>query len=182
MNKPALFLDRDGVINLEKNYVYKIDDFEFVYGIFKLCRIYQDRGFKIVVVTNQAGIARGLYSENDFLKLCEWMTSRFEDHGVVIEKVYYCSHHPEFTGECNCRKPSPGMILQASEDIGINLSKSVLIGDKVTDLEAGLAAGLPSLYWLTKNPFELPEGLSSKISVIGSLIDLVNDENEFVEL
>lgn len=144
MNK-ALFLDRDGVINAEKNYVYKISDFEFVDGIFDLCQKYQAAGYLIIVITNQAGIARGYYTETDFSILTDWMISEFKDRGIVISKVYYCPHHPDFTGNCDCRKPNPGMILQAQKDFNLNLQKSVLIGDKDSDLEAGRRAGVLKL-------------------------------------
>ncbi|HOF20748.1 MAG TPA: HAD-IIIA family hydrolase, partial [Bacteroidales bacterium] len=93
MNK-ALFLDRDGVINVDRGYVFRIDDFEFIPGIFELCRKYQSEGYLIIVVTNQAGIARELYSEEDFEGLTDWMTDRFRDRGIEIAKFYHCPHHP----------------------------------------------------------------------------------------
>ena len=145
MNK-ALFLDRDGVINVEKDYLYKIQDFEFIDGIFDLCKYYQQLGFIIVVVTNQSGIARGFYSEDDFERLTSWMKDEFLKHNISISKVYHCSHHPKISGECNCRKPNPGMLLDASRELNIDLSKSIIIGDKERDIEAGLAAGLRSAY------------------------------------
>ncbi|MCK9492353.1 MAG: D-glycero-beta-D-manno-heptose 1,7-bisphosphate 7-phosphatase [Sulfurimonas sp.] len=145
MNK-ALFLDRDGVINVEKEYLYKIDDFEFIDGIFDLCRYYQDLGFIIVVVTNQSGIARGYYSEDDFETLTSWMKGEFLKQDILISKVYYCPHYPKISGKCSCRKPSPGMILDASRDLNINLSESIIVGDKERDIEAGIAAGLKCGY------------------------------------
>lgn len=141
MNK-ALFLDRDGVINIEKNYVYRIEDFEFIEGIFKLCHRYIDEGFLIFVITNQAGIAKGYYSVDDFLKLTDWMIAEFQKQGIEIKKVYYCPHHPDLNAQCECRKPNPGMILQAANEFDLNLSQCVLIGDKESDLQAGLNAGL----------------------------------------
>lgn len=146
MNKPkkqkALFLDRDGCINIEKNYLYKIEDFEFQPGIFNLIQHYQKKGFLIFVITNQSGIARGLYSEADFHVLNNWMIDTFELEGIKITKVYYCPHHPDITGECNCRKPLPGMINQAIEQFNISAVKSVLIGDKKRDILAGENAGI----------------------------------------
>ena len=141
----AIFLDRDGVINIEKNYVFRISDFEFIEGIFDLCRKYQKEGYLIVVITNQAGIARGYYTEADFWELTNWMLSEFAKQGITISKVYFCPHHPDFTGECDCRKPNPGMILQAAKEFGIDLSTSVLIGDKDSDLQAGKNAGIGTL-------------------------------------
>lgn len=142
MNK-ALFLDRDGVINVDKGHVFLKEQFEFNEGIFDLCRKYQEQGYLIIIITNQAGIAKGYYSEADFLKLTDWMISEFSGHGIVISKVYYCPHHPEITGPCTCRKPEPGMILQAAVDFDLNISECILVGDKDSDLDAGRRAGIP---------------------------------------
>ncbi len=145
MNK-ALFLDRDGVINVEKDYLYKIEDFEFIDGIFELCRHYKELGYLIFVVTNQSGISRGYYSEEDFNKLSSWMSKEFLKHSIKIEKVYHCPHHPNISGECSCRKPKPGMLLQATNEFDIDLEESLIIGDKERDIEAGLNAGLKKTY------------------------------------
>ena len=162
MNK-ALFLDRDGVINVEKNYLYKIEDFEFIDGIFDLCKYYEKLGFIIVVVTNQSGIARGFYTEDDFEILTSWMIDEFLKKDVVISKVYHCPHHTKISGECSCRKPNPGMLLQASKDLDINLSESIIVGDKERDIEAGIAAGLNST-------FLFDESNSVKISKANKII------------
>ncbi|MBN1987180.1 MAG: HAD family hydrolase [Prolixibacteraceae bacterium] len=140
--RKALFLDRDGTINIEKNYVYKIEDFEFQPGIFELISDYQKKGFLIFVVTNQSGIARGLYTEKNYQSLTRWMISRFMQEGIIIAKVYHCPHHPEITGECFCRKPNPGMILKAIDEYKIDRVNSVLIGDKKSDILAGKKAGI----------------------------------------
>ena len=145
MNK-ALFLDRDGVINVEKDYLYKIEDFEFIEGLFELCRHYKELGYFIFVVTNQSGISRGYYSEEDFNKLSLWMSKEFLKHNIKIEKIYHCPHHPDISGECSCRKPNPGMLLEAAKEFNINLSGSIIIGDKERDIEAGLNAGLRESY------------------------------------
>ena len=144
--KKALFLDRDGVINLEKDYLYKIEDFEFINGVFELCRHYQELGYLIFVVTNQSGIARAYYSEEDFNLLSVWMLSEFLKRNIKIEKVYHCPHHPDISGECSCRKPNAGMLLNAADEFGIDLNESLLIGDKERDIEAGLNAGLKETY------------------------------------
>ncbi|WP_297091680.1 HAD family hydrolase [uncultured Draconibacterium sp.] len=138
----ALFLDRDGTINIEKNYVYKIEDFEFIPGIFELLKRYQDKGFLLFIVTNQSGIARKYYTETDFKHLTEWMLQQLEKQGIHITKVYHCPHHPSITGECNCRKPNPGMLNLAIEQFNISPVKSVLIGDKKRDILAGQRAGI----------------------------------------
>ncbi len=146
MPKAALFLDRDGVINVEKNYLYRREDFEFIDGIFDLCRYFQNKGYSIVVVTNQSGICRGYYSEEDFAKLTKWMEGEFAKEGIHIAKTYHCPHHPDFTGSCSCRKPKPGMFLQAKQELGIDMENSVVVGDKQSDLEAAKRAGVKRDY------------------------------------
>ena len=160
--KSALFLDRDGVINKEKNYLYKKDDFEFIDGIFDLCHYYQKRGYLIFVVTNQSGIARNYYSENDFLTLTEWMVQEFKKNNVDIAKVYYCPHHPEISGSCSCRKPNPGMIFDAARVFNIDLNSSVLVGDKECDIEAGLNAGIGQTYLFSPD-FSVKKSQATKI-------------------
>jgi D-glycero-D-manno-heptose 1,7-bisphosphate phosphatase len=142
MNK-ALFIDRDGVINVDKGHVFLIEDFEFSVGVFDLCRKYFNTGYFIIVVTNQAGIAKGLYTEEAFINLTDWMIGQFKDNGIPITKVYYCPHHPEISGPCMCRKPEPGMLLQAVKEFDLEISECILIGDKESDMEAGRRAGIP---------------------------------------
>lgn len=143
----ALFLDRDGIINIDHGYVHKQDAFEFVDGIFELCQKAIAKGLKIFVITNQAGIARGYYDIQTFEKLSHWMVSKFEQHNVKIEKVYFCPHHPtkgvnEFVKSCQCRKPAPGMILQAQQEFSLDLNESFFIGDKMSDMQAANNAGI----------------------------------------
>jgi D-glycero-D-manno-heptose 1,7-bisphosphate phosphatase len=142
MNK-ALFLDRDGVINVDKVHVYLKEDFEFSEGIFNLVRKYADTGYLIIVITNQSGIAKGVYSEKEYFDLTEWMIGQFRKEAITISKVYHCPHHPDITGPCNCRKPEPGMILNAIRDFDLDISQCVLIGDNESDLKAGRNAGIP---------------------------------------
>jgi D-glycero-D-manno-heptose 1,7-bisphosphate phosphatase len=144
--KKALFLDRDGVINVEKDYLYRVEDFEFIDGIFDLVTYYQNLDYKIFVVTNQSGIVRDYYSENDFNNLTKWMMSEFSKHNIKIEHVYFCPHHPDISGACTCRKPEPGMILKAAKTYNIDLEHSIMIGDKEKDIEAGLNAGMKETY------------------------------------
>ena len=145
--RPALLLDRDGVINIEKDYVYQISDFEFVDGIFDLCQQASDSGMAIVVVTNQAGIGRGYYTESQFWALSDWMCDRFSEQGITIDALYFCPYHPKHgVGAYRCesydRKPNPGMILRAQADLALDLEHSILVGDKVSDISAARAAGV----------------------------------------
>jgi D-glycero-D-manno-heptose 1,7-bisphosphate phosphatase len=147
MGRPALFLDRDGVINVDHAYVYRKEDFEFIDGIFDLCRHAKALGYLIIVVTNQAGIGRGYYTEDDFAVLTHWMCDIFDQKKASIDKVYFCPTHPESTVnryriQSDFRKPAPGMILLAAKELGINLQDSILVGDKLSDLEAGVTAGV----------------------------------------
>ena len=143
----ALFLDRDGVINVERDYVYRIADFEFLPGIFDLCQSAQEAGLVPIVVTNQAGIGRGYYTEDDFQRITAWMLDQFRLRGIRIGRVYHCPFHPtagigEYRRESFDRKPNPGMILRARDDFALDLANSVLLGDKDSDLQAGRAAGV----------------------------------------
>jgi len=158
----ALFLDRDGVINVEKDYLYKIEDFEFIDGIFELCRHYTELGYLIIVVTNQSGIAREYYNIDDFNRLTLWMQNEFLKRDIRLQKVYFCPHHPDISGECSCRKPKPGMLLSAQKEFDIDMKNSILIGDKERDIEAGLNAGLSQTYLFD----EADEILDSKATEI----------------
>ncbi|MFT6978203.1 MAG: D-glycero-D-manno-heptose 1,7-bisphosphate phosphatase [Shewanella psychromarinicola] len=146
MNK-AVFLDRDGVINKDNGYVHIVDDFEYIDGVFEACLALKQMGYLLVVVTNQSGIARGMYSEDDFHHLTEWMDWNFADKGVELDGIYYCPHHPEkglgeYKQDCDCRKPKPGMLIDAAQFLKIDLSQSVMVGDKADDIRAARAAGL----------------------------------------
>ena len=136
----ALFLDRDGVINEDAGYVYRREDFVFKEGIFEALREFARAGYALVVVTNQSGIGRGYYTLEQFDELCEFMLSEFEKEGVKIEKIYFCPHAPEAL--CGCRKPKPGMLLEAANELNIDLACSIMIGDKDSDVQAGQSAGV----------------------------------------
>lgn len=153
MSRPALFLDRDGVINVDHGYVHKPEDVEFVNGIFELVAAAKKAGYLVVVVTNQAGIGRGYYRENDFHALMDWMKERFIERGGQLDAVYFSPYHPEhgigeYLRESDCRKPAPGMLLQAARDFGIDLAGSIIVGDKPSDMRAGRAAGVGTLLQL----------------------------------
>ena len=143
MKKKALFLDRDGIINMDHGYVYKIEDFEFMDGIFDLVKLFTDADYIIFVVTNQSGIGRGYYTENDFSTLTRWMIEGFDKKSIKIEEVYHCPHTPE--DKCHCRKPQTGMIEQALEDYTVDLSNSWMIGDKQSDIDLAKNAQIGSI-------------------------------------
>jgi D-glycero-D-manno-heptose 1,7-bisphosphate phosphatase len=158
---PASFLDRDGVINVDHDYVHKTENFEFVDGVFDLCRAAKRLGYLIVVITNQAGIGRGFYSEQEFLKLSDWMCEIFKSQGIVIDKVYFCPFHREhgvgnYKTDSPCRKPAPRMIHLAEQELDIDLAKSVLVGDKETDIQAGITAGVGRTLLYYPSEFEKP--------------------------
>jgi len=133
----ALFLDRDGTINVDRAYVYRREDFAFIDGVFDFCRMAQGKGYLIIVVTNQSGIARGYYTESDYKSLTDWMVGEFAKHGVTVSDVFHC---PELSGPD--RKPEPGLFLKARDKYGIDMAASVSIGDKPRDVEAGERAGV----------------------------------------
>lgn len=166
--RKALFLDRDGVVNVEKNYLHKIDDFELVEGIVDVCRRYQEQGHLIIIVTNQSGISRGYYTEDDFSRLSGWMVEHFKELGVTITRIYHCPHHESIDGICECRKPEPGMFLQAQSDYRIDMAASVMIGDNERDIEAAQRAGVGENILLSS------EAVTSNADrIIGSLRELL---------
>lgn len=145
--RPAAFLDRDGVLNVDHGYVSRAADFQWLPGVIPALRRLQQAGFVLVVVTNQSGIARGYYSQQDFDLLSAHMLAELAAHGVAAPAVYACPHHPQallaaYRQDCNCRKPRPGLLLQAVADLHINLAASCLFGDKPSDIAAGRAAGV----------------------------------------
>ena len=136
----VIFLDRDGVINQDVGYLHKIEDFKFIDGIFKSSKYFQSLGYRLIVVTNQSGIDRGYYQEADFHLLTKWMIAQFGHKEIDILDLFFCPHGPEST--CKCRKPQPGMLLQARDRYGIDMASSWMIGDQESDVEAALAAGM----------------------------------------
>lgn len=159
--RAAAFIDRDGVVNLDRGYVFRAADFEFVPGTLDAARELRELGFALVVVTNQSGIARGYYSVEQFAELTDWMREQFAANGAPLDGVYYCPHHPS-AGEapyrqvCRCRKPEPGLLLDAARDLDLDLGRSVMFGDKVSDLQAALSAGIPHRVLLGTDGREMP--------------------------
>ena len=148
----ALFLDRDGVINHEVGYLHAADEVRWVEGIFELCRVAVGLGYRLVVVTNQAGIARGMYTEAQYEALMEWMLAEFVKERAALDAVYFCPFHPEGVGkykrEHEDRKPGTGMLRRAAKELGVELGASVMVGDRCTDVAAANAAGLRRAFLL----------------------------------
>lgn len=147
MSDPALFLDRDGVVNQEIGWLIRREDVVWVPGIFALCRTAKQLGYRLVIVTNQAGIARGFYTEEQYHALMDWMRREFRQEGIYLDGVYHCPYHPvhgigEWKREHEDRKPGAGMLLRAAADLHLDLSRSVMVGDRCTDIGAANAAGL----------------------------------------
>ena len=140
MTIKTIFLDRDGVINKETGYLHKIEDFKFINGVFEACQHYEQLGYKIVIVTNQTGISRGHYSEDDFRNITDWMITQFNKNNIQILDTFHCPHIPG--SGCNCRKPKPGMLLEAKKKYNINMLESWMIGDSERDIEAANLAGV----------------------------------------
>jgi D-glycero-D-manno-heptose 1,7-bisphosphate phosphatase len=153
----ALFLDRDGVVNRDTGYVHRVEDFVFVPPIFDLARRARGAGYRLVVITNQAGIARGLYTEADYRALTAWMEARFAAEGAPLDAVYHCPYHPtaglgRYRRDHAWRKPKPGMILEAERRLKLDLPGSILIGDRETDIEAARGAGVGTAVLLAEKP------------------------------
>ncbi len=150
----AFFLDRDGVINVDTDYPHRPDQIEWMPGIFEFVAGLTQAGFKIIVVTNQSGIGRGLYSTVDFLALSIWMKAEFLKNEGKITEFFHCPHLPD--AGCDCRKPKPGMILTAAAKYKIDLASSWLIGDRSKDIEAANAAGIGTSVGLGIQPMKGP--------------------------
>jgi D-glycero-D-manno-heptose 1,7-bisphosphate phosphatase len=162
----VVFLDRDGVINKEVRYLYKEDDFEFINGVFEACEYFQATGYKLVIITNQSGIARGLYKEEDFHTLTKWMLKQLANQGIEILDVFFCPHGPDST--CKCRKPQPGMLLKACDKFDIDMENSWMIGDKEADIQAANSAGVKNTI-LVKSGHTIDEANSNAKFILKSI-------------
>lgn len=154
MVNKALFLDRDGTINVDYGYVYQPEKFDFIDGIFDLCRRAQEKGYLIIVITNQSGIARGYYTVSDYEKCTHYMIDKFKEQGIIITDVFYC---PDLSGED--RKPNPGLFLKAQQKYDIDMSESVSVGDKERDIEAAQKAGVGRNFLFNNNHLKIMEVL-----------------------
>ena len=166
MTIKTIFLDRDGVINKEKNYLYKIEDFEFINGVFEACRYFTNLEYKIIIITNQSGISRHFYTENDYVNLTKWMINQFNNNDINILDIFHCPHEPK--SNCNCRKPNPGMFLEAKTKYNIDMKSSWMIGDRENDIIAANNAGIHNTI-LVKSGHKVNEEKSNAKFIIESI-------------
>jgi D-glycero-D-manno-heptose 1,7-bisphosphate phosphatase len=176
--RPAVFLDRDGTLNVERNYLFKIADFQWVDGAVDAVRRLNELNFWVIVVTNQAGIARGYYQPQDMRRLHDFMGAELAKAGARIDGFYHCPHHPEAgdVRDCPCRKPKTGMIDQARADFDIDMAASYLVGDRVQDVETARAAGLKPVLVLTGY------GAEDQAKLTGAPVPVVKDIKAAQEL
>ena len=166
LGKKTIFLDRDGVINKDVQYLYKIDDFEFIDGIFDACIYFQNLGYQIIIITNQSGISRGYYTESDYQKVTQWMLSQFEKNNIDILDIFHCPHGPNST--CDCRKPNPGMFIEAKAKHNTDMTKSWMIGDKEVDVIAANSVGIDNTI-LVRSGHKINETKSNAKFIINSI-------------
>lgn len=174
----AVFLDRDGTINVEKGYVHRIEDFEFIPGVPQAVRLLREAGFLVIVVTNQSGVARGYYPLDAVHRLHRHMDSELAKFGTAVDAYYICPHFPEgavdeYSKACVCRKPLPGMLMEAARDFSIDLASSYMIGDHLSDVEAGLKAGCRPMFVTSGHGRDLLPMVPAGVPHYGSLPDAV---------
>ena len=171
-----ILLDRDGTINIEKDYLYKIEDFEYEYGVLEALKIFQEKGFKLAVITNQSGIGRGYYTEEEFLQLTSFMENDLKKNGITIEKTYYCPHHTDGKGiyktECDCRKPGTLLFEKAVSELNIDTKSSYMLGDKASDLIPAEKLGITPVFLKTGHGREKTlENLSFDFFTFDNILD-----------
>ncbi|MGL4358647.1 MAG: D-glycero-beta-D-manno-heptose 1,7-bisphosphate 7-phosphatase [Cetobacterium sp.] len=176
--RKVIFLDRDGTINVEKSYLHKWEDFEFEKNAIEGLKKLKDLGYEFIVVTNQSGIGRGYYTEEDLVTLNNQMTKKLKEFGIEILECFYCPHHPEkgigkYKVDCNCRKPNPGMLLEGIKKYDVDIENSFMIGDKKGDLEAGKKAGLKSILVLTGYGKKIEEEVKGNYLIAKDLLEVV---------
>lgn len=176
---PAVFLDRDGTINIDHGYVHEIDNFQFIEGAIEAMLELKKMGYALVLVTNQSGIARKIFTEDQFMQLTEWMDWSLADRGVDLDGIYFCPHHPEAIDEaykkmCDCRKPQSGMLLDAQKELHIDMSASYMVGDKLEDMLAANAANVGNKILVRTGKPVTEEAEHAADLVINSLAELPN--------
>ena len=170
----TIFLDRDGVINKEVGYLHRIEDFIFIDGIFEACLSFKKLDYQIIIISNQSGIARGYFTLFDYEKLTKWMLNQFSKKNISILDAFFCPHGPK--SKCSCRKPQPGMLVDAKNKYNIDLEKSWMIGDKETDIEAANLAGINNTILLRSGHLINESNSNSKF-----IIDSINQSKEVIK-
>lgn len=178
----AVFLDRDGTINVEVQYLHRRDDLQLIPGAAQAIRMLNDAGYLVIVVTNQAGIARGYYDEVTVQTLHEHLTAALAEHGAHLDAIYLCPHHPDFTGPCACRKPEPGMLRQAAAELEIDLRQSWLVGDTISDIGAGRAAGCRTILVRTGYGLQVEADVSRQKARPDAIVDDVGAAVQYIVL
>ena len=174
--KKFIFLDRDGVINVDYGYVHKWKDFKFIDGVILALQNLIELNYKIILVTNQSGIGRGFYSQEDYYILTKKYVNHLKKYKVKFLDIYHCPHAPNAIGEpiCSCRKPLPGMFIKASREHKIKLSDAIMIGDKISDIKSAKSAGIEKRYLITNDDISM---LESKNLITGSFKSLIEFTN-----
>ena len=175
MSIKTIFLDRDGVINKEVKYLHKVEDFIFINGIFTACKFFKDLDYKIIIVTNQSGIHRKLYTENDYQKLTKWMIDKFKASNIDILDILHCPHGPK--SQCNCRKPKPGMLIEAKKKYDIDMELSWMIGDSERDITAANLAGIDNTI-LVRSGHKINEDNTRAKFILNSVLNVRQIINE----
>lgn len=173
--KRAVFLDRDGTINIEKNYLYQSSEWEWIPGAIDAIKLLNENNFLVVVVSNQSGIARKMYGSDDVYRLHGWVSQELAKSEAWIDRYYFCPHHPEFGSvrDCECRKPRIGMFTKAADDLGIAFNHSWMIGDKIIDMDAGRSAGANTIMVLTGHGAIEAKEVSSDQLVVSDVLEAV---------
>lgn len=174
---PAIFLDRDGTINIDHGYIYEIEHFQFIDGVIDACHELKEMGFALVLVTNQSGIAHAKFSKEQFMYLTEWMDLSLANRNVNFDGIYFCPHHPKalikkYRQACDCRKPQPGMLLHALHELNIDMPASYMGGDKPEDMQAAIAAGVGTKVLVQTGKPVTEQGEKLADLVLNSLADL----------
>ncbi len=174
---PAVFLDRDGTLNIDHGYVQEIDNFQFIDGAIEALQTLKKMGFTLVLITNQSGIARGMFTEDQFMQLTEWMDWSLADRDVDLDGIYFCPHLSDapveaYRQQCDCRKPQPGMLLLAQKHLNIDMAASYMVGDKTKDMLAGAAAGVGTKVLVRSGKTVTAEGETAADWVLDSLASL----------
>lgn len=173
----AVFIDRDGVINVDKGYVYREEDLDLIEGAAAGIRLLNQNGLRVIVVTNQSGVARGLYAEDDVRQFHAYLQTALRDEGAEVDRFYYCPHHPRgpveaYRQACGCRKPAPGLILRAVEDFDLKPASCYVVGNEARDVEAGLRAGCREGFLVSPKGVEKPTALADgRVTVVASLAE-----------